>query len=150
MPPGNTGHRAGPPPDPHALRRERASDAATWEHLPASGRTGPVPEWPLSRASARERRLWEREWRRPQAIVWERHGQAEEVALYVRALVAAERSNASAAERSLVVRLMDSLGISANGLARNRWIIGEAPVARQRASTGEVVDIRERFRAVNG
>lgn len=38
---------SGPPPDPNALRRDRREDKAGWTLLPAAGRQGDVPEWPL-------------------------------------------------------------------------------------------------------
>lgn len=38
---------SGPPPDPNALRRERPQDKAGWEMLPAEGRKGRPPDWPL-------------------------------------------------------------------------------------------------------
>lgn len=38
---------SGPPPDPNALRRDRAEDKAGWTVLPAAGRSGRTPKWPL-------------------------------------------------------------------------------------------------------
>lgn len=38
---------SGPPPDPNALRRDRADDKAGWTSLPSEGRAGVVPAWPL-------------------------------------------------------------------------------------------------------
>ena len=38
---------SGPPPDPNALRRDRADDKAGWVTIPAGGRTGRTPRWPL-------------------------------------------------------------------------------------------------------
>src|SRR4051794_27783932 len=91
--------------------------------LPAAGREGAMPKWPLSKATAREVTLWKREWRRPQAVMWERNGQELEVALYVRSLAAAEKLDASVAARTLVRQQQESLGLSLPGLARNRWRI---------------------------
>lgn len=157
MPPGGTRVRSGPIPDPNALRRDRPSDAATWVHLPAAGRTAPAPDWPLTAATQRERQLWEAEWRRPQALMWEANGQAVEVAVYVRALRFAEMPNAKPAtgqSRALVVRLMLDLGISAPGLARHRWIIdseAEQPRDQQRsAGDAAPVSIKDRIRLVAG
>ncbi len=97
--------------------------------LPAAGRQGDVPEWPLSAMTARESVLWPEQWRRPQAIMWERNGQALEVALFVRALVDAEDQRATAAARTLVRQQMDSLGMTVPGLLRNRWrIVDEVEV----------------------
>lgn len=38
---------SGPAPDPVALRRDRPQDQAGWRTLPAGGRTGATPKWPL-------------------------------------------------------------------------------------------------------
>lgn len=181
---GGARARSGPPPQFDALRRDR--DRRDWIVLPAEGRDGPTPEWPLtgalahlvlpsffhriededtkarvlaeaeataSAAFARELELWEREWRRPQAVAWEANGQEIEVALYVRALAAAEDPGAKVTLRTLVKQQQEALGISLPGLARNRWMIGstkpEAPspsaaVSRARSSA------RNRFRVVDG
>ena len=122
---GGARARSGPPPDPEALRRDRPEDQAGWTLLPAVGRQGDVPEWPLSDELEREAVIWGREWRRPQAVMWERNGQELEVALYVRTLVEAESSEATAAIRALVVRQQEYLGLSLPGLLRNRWKIAE-------------------------
>ena len=119
---------SGPAPDPLALRRDRPGDKATWKHLPAAGRPGPAPDWPLIRPTKREKALWAAEWARPQAIMWEANGQAIEVALYVRTFARAETPGAPVDCRRLVKQLMDGLGISATGLRTNRWIIEHEPV----------------------
>jgi hypothetical protein len=77
----------------------------------------------------RELLVWSRQWVRPQAVMWETNGQEEEVALYVRTLVAAERADAKANVRTLVKQQQEALGLSIPGLARNRWKIAEKPKA---------------------
>jgi hypothetical protein len=109
-----------------------------------------------SEASAlfsRELELWEREWRRPQAVEWERNEQELEVALYVRALVAAEAPDAKVTLRTLVKQQQEALGISLPGLARNNWKIGEAVSPAQAgrpkaASKGK--SARDRFAVIDG
>jgi hypothetical protein len=125
-------NRSGRAPDPDALRRDR--DAGSWVDLPAEGRAGDAPEWPLSEQSERERVFWEREWRRPQAVMWERNGQEVEVAVYVRSLALAEDQRAPVNARTLVRQQMEALGISVPGLQRNRWRIKAAaePQTEQR------------------
>lgn len=146
MPKGGARARSGPAPDPNALRRDR--DAGEWVSLPAGGREGVVPAWPLSKQSPREVELWEAEWRRPQAVVWERNGQELEVALFVRAVVEAEDPRASVSARTLVRQQMDSLGISTPGLRSNRWrIVDEAESqVKPRRSSGS--SAKERLRVV--
>ena len=148
---GGARARSGPAPDPNALRRDRKDDAG-WTTLPASGRKGPAPEFPLPGATERELEIWEREWKRPQAIMWERNGQEHEVALYVRTLVRAEDPEVSAALLTLVRQMQEALGLSIPGLHRNRWIIAEATGAQISAPVaGNVVPARDRFRkASNG
>lgn len=128
--------RQGPPPDPNALRRDRKPDQAGWVTLPAEGRAGDPPDWPLSDPSGRELDLWRSEWTRPQAVMWETQGQALEVAVFVRTLVAAESRQATAAERTLVLRQMEALGISIPGLARNKWRIGASDAVAEVKATG--------------
>lgn len=121
MPSGGARSRSGPAPDPNALRRER--DKGEWTKLPADGREGDAPEWPLSEPTGRELRLWEQEWSRPQAVEWERNGQELEVALFVRSVVDAEMPRAPATARTLVRQQMDALGLTVPGLRSNRWVI---------------------------
>jgi len=146
---GGARARSGPPPDPAALRRDRDTDAAGWTNLPAEGRKGDPPSWPLTRATKRETTLWAREWRRPQAVMWERNGQELEVALYVRSLAAAEKTDAPVNARTLVKQQQEALGLSIPGLARNRWriVADQAPAAPTRR-TGK--SARERFKVVAG
>jgi hypothetical protein len=142
---GGARARPGFPPDPNALRRERPSDQASWTHLPAQGRQGPAPAWPLASPTRRELQLWEREWRRPQAVMWEANGQETEVALYVRSLKDAEKSSASVAARTLVKQQQEALGISLPGLARNRWIIASTTESAQRPTVVAGGSAKERL-----
>lgn len=183
---GGARARSGPPPDPTALRRDRKSDSAKWVILPAEGRQGPTPEWPLSGKSAhllaltpswigqvededekqrvldqieseasalfaREVEIWAGEWRRPQAIEWERNGQELEVALYVRALVAAEAPGAKVTLRTLVKQQQEALGLSLPGLARNHWKIGDAEQEpANRPAEPKAKAARSRFKVIDG
>lgn len=145
--------RQGPPPDPNALRRDRATDAAGWVTLPAEGRSGPAPDWPLAGCTDREAVLWSVEWRRPQAVEWERNGQEVEVAIYVRTLVAAEDVEATAAMRVLLRQQMEALGISVPGMARNRWKIGTvtpAATGTQAATGTDGRSVRDRMKVIHG
>jgi hypothetical protein len=121
MPKGGARARSGPAPDPDALRRER--DAGEWTILPAEGREGATPYWPLVGQSDRESELWEAMWEKPQALMWERYGQELEVALYVRRLAEAEMPDASVTLSVLVRQLSDSLGLTTPGMRANRWRI---------------------------
>lgn len=124
---GGARTRSGPAPDPNALRRDR--DLKDWLHLPINGRTGDTPDWPLDRPASRELELWQREWKRPQAVVWEANHQEIEVAMFIRSLVDAESPTATTASRTLVRQQMEALGLTVPGLRANRWIIGDAPAS---------------------
>ncbi len=141
MPKG--GHAAsGPPPDPNALRRNRAGDP-TWTSLPLAGRGGEPPEWPLTAQDERELELWSDLWAKPQAIMWERLGQLYEVAMCVRMLARAEAPRSSVELQKVVRQYFDSLGLTTQGMLRNRWRIEQpepvkTPVtaaARKRSSS---------------
>lgn len=151
---GGARARSGPPPDRNAIRNGRAG--ADWIRLPASGRKGDPPGWPLSWPTKRELALWAVEWRRPQAIMWEANGQEVEVALYVRSLREAEKAGVAVAARTLIVRQQEYLGLSQPGLARNRWIIdsGSPDEAQHEPADGTrrpiaISDARERLRAIS-
>ena len=125
MPSG--GHaRSGPPPDPNAIRRDRKSDQAGWLTL-AGPREGPVPAWPLTESTKREDAMWARLWATPQSSQWEAQGWHDEVALYVRTFCRASASDGSTADRTLVLRQMEGLGLSAAGMSRLRWRFGGEP-----------------------
>ena len=125
--------RSGPPPDPNALRREH--DKGEWRTLPTEGRRGPAPPWPLTDADDREAQLWEREWRRPQALMWEANGLEIEVAIYVRTLAESEAAGASTNRRTLLKQQMEALGVSMPGLRANRWRIGDASLEKRATGT---------------
>lgn len=144
--------RPGPPPQRDALRRDRPSDQAEWVTLPLDGRAGDPPAWPLTRANRRELERWAIEWRKPQAVMWEALAQVDQVANYVRHFVEAEKPRAATPLRQLVKQEEEILGLSLTGLARNRWVLGTAPVARQEpaADEPEAPSARERLRLVSG
>ncbi|MFE6486993.1 hypothetical protein ACFVGN_29215 [Streptomyces sp. NPDC057757] len=133
MPRGGARAVSGPPPDPRSLRSMKAADKGGWRTLPAEGREGGPPEWPLTEAADRELDLWDDLWAKPQAVAWEDMGQELEVALFVRTLAKAERADARVDVKKMVRGYLDSLGLSVAGMNRNRWKI--APVIEEPAGT---------------
>lgn len=146
MPKGGARTRSGPPPDPNALSR----DSSDWIVLPATGRVGPPPEWPLPDADLREAELWARLWAKPQAVVWEAQGQDFEVALYVRRFAEAEQRRAAVILGTLVRQMADSLGLTTPGMRCNRWRIGEPEQAAPARSKPARTSARDRFKVVTG
>lgn len=149
MPKGGARARSGPAPDPAALRRDR--DAGEWTVLPAEGRGGATPDWPLGEQAGREMELWGALWRKPQAIMWERFGQELEVALYVRRFAEAEAMESRVNLSTLVRQMADSLGLTTPGMRANRWRIDAgqepAPTARPAAKR---TSARSRLKVVPG
>lgn len=148
------GHaRSGPPPDPNALRRDRKSDQAGWTTLPTEGRTGPTPKWPAPAQTEREAELWESMWRKPQAVIWERDGSYEYVAMFVRQLAEAELEKASAENRKTVRMMFADLYLTSDALTRARMRIAVDEVAEARAEKAEPEapkSARDRLTVVDG
>jgi hypothetical protein len=148
------GHaNSGPAPDPNALRGDR--DRGGWTTLPADGRAGDPPTWPLKGFSAREKELWIYLWSKPQATQWERLGLEMEVALHCRSFVVAEALNAPVAARTLVRQQMEQLGLTLPGMRMLRWKLAE--VAKDKQADGPVATVtpigrspRDRLTVVSG
>lgn len=162
MPKGGARMGSGPPPDPNALRRDRQTDRDGWTSLPAEGRKGAAPRWPLVAAESgptavlevRELQVWASIWRTPQAVAWGRLGWTHDVALYVRFMVLAELGNVRAASEAR--QWSDRLGLNPAAMLRNRWRIATDQVAEQRGRRSAAVaaparvSARERMKAING
>jgi hypothetical protein len=116
--------------------------------LPAEGRHGDPPEFPLLRPSKRELELWARAWKRPQAVAWEAMGCEDVVARYVRVLIAAEKRSATGSVLMEVRRFEDALGLSPVAMLRLRWTIDDGPAAPDPELRAGILDIRDRIEAV--
>lgn len=152
MPKGGARVVSGPPPDPTALKRER--DGHLWTTLPAEGRPGPPPDWPLTEVQVREWDLWRNMWAKPQGVMWELLGQEIEVAMFCRKLAEAEQPRASVELQKVVRQYLDSLGLSVQGMLRNRWRIAsvKADVSAEPAKSGVPAraSSRSRFKVIDG
>lgn len=124
MPSGGSRVRSGPAPTSQDRSHKGKAQAEGWITLPADGRDGPEPHFPLADASPRELELWSRLWETPQATMWEQLHQDFEVACYVRLLVSAEKPRSSAIIWSQVKQFAESLGLSVSGMQRNKWTVG--------------------------
>jgi hypothetical protein len=123
MPRGGARSVSGPPPDPNALRRNRAADLAGWTTLPRQVPYQPPPEWPLIVPNPREIEFWLDLWQKPQSVMWRQYDQAIEVAFFVRKMCEAELPKASVELRKSIRQDLDSLGLSVQGMLRNKWKI---------------------------
>lgn len=117
----------GPPPKPAGQRR-RTNATFAMTALPAEGRKGPTPAWPLAgRPRARESVVWRQVWRKPQAVAWERSAAFHDVALYVRLLVRGEGGDIEALREAR--QWSDRLGLNPQAMLRLRWEVRADEVA---------------------
>jgi len=80
----------------------------------------------LTEATSRELVLWERWWRKPEALIWETDGSQDYVALTVRMFTEAEVEKASAENRKTVRMMMADLYLTRDAKARaGIRIVGE-------------------------
>lgn len=152
MPSGGARARSGPAPDPNALRRDRKDDAG-WTVLPAEGRTGKAPVFPLIDPSQRELDLWVELWKKPVALLWEKNQQELAVAFHVRTMVEAERADAQANLRTLVRQQAGELLLTIPAMYSARVRIADDEVASKRTESqpGTTrVSARDRLKAVKG
>lgn len=136
----------GPPPkDPGQRRRRNAAPELV--ALPAEGRSGPVPTWPLSRATKSEAALWRELWATPQAAAWEQLGWTRIVARYVRCAIQVEGTDPSTRLLAEVRQTEDRLGLTPLAMRRLGWTIVRDEVSEAR-NVGRP-RARERLRAVD-
>lgn len=150
--------RSGPAPDPNSRTSERRG--YTLSSLPNGGYAGRPPKFPLpdpvvcveedgvavedKQASAvrkkREQELWRQLWKTPQACAWSLPQYSYliyEVGLYCRLFATCEDVNAKAADRTLLPRYADRIGLSAAGLAALGWRIVPDEIAARRMAKAE-------------
>lgn len=105
----------GPAPKP-ANERRRRNASPSMQKLPAAGRSGPPPAWPLA---GRAPKVWLRLWALPQAVMWEKLHMQRIVARYAAILPAAEAGERYA--MSEVRQMEDRLGLTPMSMLRLRW-----------------------------
>lgn len=122
-----------------SLSPKRSNPRVGVQVLPAGGRTGTPPPWPLSRQSEAESEAWVSLWASPQAVAWERLGWTRVVARYCVIMVRAE--GYENAEGELVVddkawaearQLEDRLGLTPKAMRMLLWVVSEDEVGERR------------------
>ncbi len=137
---------SGPKPDPNSFRSLNNPD--TWLKLPADGYLGPVPAWPFPSGSKRERSVWSKLWRTPQAAAWVQLAVwPADVALFVRLSIAAEDGDIRSAGEAR--QWNDRLGLNPDAMLRKRWTVPADEVAAKRP-TPKRSSVRSRLKVVNG
>jgi len=116
--------------------------------LPAGGRKGPTPKWPLpGEPTKAEAAHWRKLWTKPQAVVWEQQELFDIVARYCRIVVMASAPDAFAAVMAQASSLEDRLGLTPRAMRMLLWQIAPDEVAEKRDEAAEPV--RARLRAVD-
>ncbi len=134
-------------PTPPKLNPQRGERGRGITNLPAEGRTGDAPPWPLPGSMTIDERVaWNQLWRTPQAVAWERLGWTRTVARYCRFMVEAEQPLSSASLLAQVTAMEDRLGLTPKSMRLLLWQIVSDEVATAREVRTDVV--RERLRAV--
>lgn len=134
------------PPKVDPQRGYRGKSGPT--KLPAEGRPGEPPAWPLAgRTSAAERDRWAELWATPQAVAWERLGQgcAHEVARYCRLAVRCDKASAAASLHAQATALADRLGLTPKAMRLLLWEIVADEVGEARTSG---TSARDRMKAL--
>lgn len=136
---------SGPPPKPPEQRRRRNATVPMVQ-LPAGGRQGDPPPFPLPKVSSKELaalelEIWAELWQTPQAVAWERHRWTRDVAQYARLKAAGELGSMKAVSEAR--QMGDRLGLNPHALLRLRWEIAPdeldevrtaRPTSKRRAS----------------
>lgn len=101
--------------------------------LPAGGRKGDPPPWPLATSpSEAEEVAWMQLWATPQAVAWEQLGWTRVVARYCRVVIEAEVPGATPVALTAAVALEDRLGLTPKSMRLLLWQIATDEVAEKR------------------
>lgn len=125
-----------PKPD-HQRRNARARVGQ--QRLPAEGRQGKPPAWPLdTKPTAALRSLWNDYWTKPQAVVWEAIGCERVVAMLC--LFEDQINNGSTVATVLTRhgQLQDRLGLTPKAMRALLWEIDSEPTPV--AATSNAID----------
>jgi len=118
--------------------------------LPAEGRKGAPPSWPLAgRHTAAEKITWAELWATPQAVAWETFGAGcvRVVARYCRLLHSAEAMNKDALAEARQIE--DKLGLTPKAMRMLLWVISADELAEKRDDKTISNEVsRPRIRAV--
>jgi len=106
--------------------------------------------WPLDvKPSDRQRRLWAKLWRTPQAVAWERFEWSRVVARYVRVVLEAE-DELDAKLLAEARQLEDRLGLTPLAMLRLRWTVAEGSVSTTDWAAAGVPSLDERRQRLTG
>ena len=130
----------GPAPKKEARRRNARPD---WRTLPAEGRRGRAPAWPIGKPTRVETELWKKLWATPQAVAWADLGWTRIVGRYARLVLLCEGPDATAALLGEIRQLEDRLGLTPMSMRRLQWEIGEATSSTSSGRKATVTQLDE-------
>lgn len=134
-------------PNPPKLDPSRGPRGRGPTILPAEGRKGDPPPWPLADSmDDDECDAWVQLWSTPQAVAWETLGWTRTVARYCRVMVAAEDREATAAILAQATALEDRLGLTPKAMRLLLWSVASDEVGQKRQQP--VAGARGRIKAV--
>ncbi|MBA3488263.1 MAG: hypothetical protein H0T78_01750 [Longispora sp.] len=138
-------------PRPPAWQPVRRGPRVGAVPLPAEGRKGDPPAWPLpGKASKAEVQAWAELWATPQAVAWETLGWTRTVARYCRVMVASEEPDAKAPLLAACTVLEDRLGLTPKAMRLLLWHITDDTDTQPKTQPKRTSDARRRFRAIDG
>lgn len=132
----------GPAPSQNPVRRNARSGPV---NLPAEGRQGDPPPWPLDGLSDAEKAAWDELWHTPHAVAWERLGWTRTVARYCRVMLEAEEPGANPNVRAEARQMEDKLGLTPKAMRMLLWEIAADEVTEKRQAAPSA---RKRIKAV--
>lgn len=132
----------GPPPTQNPVRRNARSGPLK---LPAEGRQGDPPPWPLASLSEAEESAWGALWHTPHAVAWERLGWTRTVARYCRVMLEAEEPGANPNVRAEARQMEDKLGLTPKAMRMLLWEVVSDEVTEKRRAAPSA---RKRIKAV--
>lgn len=131
-------------PNPPKMDPQRGTRGRGVVVLPAEGRRGDMPGWPLDAVTSAELGLWRELWATPQAVMWEKLGWTRVVARYCRVAIVAEGLDKDALSEAR--QLEDRLGLTPKAMRLLLWTIAADEVGEKRQETPG--GARGRIRAV--
>lgn len=149
---GGARNRSGPKPNETSARSDVRGYSL--EALPASGRKGRPPAFPLPDPTERELEAWREAWKTPQAVAWSIPSEVwrrPTVAMWVRVKVRCEDPDAPASLLGQLHRFADQIGMTTAGLAEMGWkIVPDAEMADTTPAQPPRESSRSRLRVVSG
>ncbi len=126
----------GPPPK-HPANRRRRNQSPTFRILPASGRPGRAPKWPLEvKPSKVQAARWRALWCTPQALAWDDMGDVSSAVAYFVLLESwVMDPDATTTHRNEFRQMSDRLGLNPRALRSLGWHVDDVEIEQAPLAT---------------